>query len=56
MDRLLRQSEVLAAVSLSRMSVYKLRKSGDFPEPVTLGKGAMRWRESELMAWIASRL
>ena len=55
MDRLLKQSEVLARIGLSRMSVYKLRKVGDFPEPVTLGKGAIRWRESELTAWIASR-
>ena len=37
------------------MSVYKLRKKGDSPKPVTLGKGAIRWRESELTAWIASR-
>ena len=56
MDRLLKQSEVLVTIGLSRMSVYKLRKAGDFPEPVTLGKGAIRWRESELTAWIASRL
>ena len=55
MDRLLKQSEVLAAVGLSRMAVYKLRKAGSFPEPVTLGLGALRWRESDVQAWIASR-
>ena len=55
MDKLLRQSEVCTAVALSRMAVYKLRKAGDFPAPVTLGKGALRWRESEVQAWIASR-
>ena len=55
MDRLLRQSEVLTAVGLSRMAVYKLRKSGGFPAPVTLGKGALRWKQSEIAAWIASR-
>ena len=38
MDRLLRQKEVLTAVGLSRMAVYKLRKAGSFPAPVTLGK------------------
>ena len=31
MDRLLRQSEVLTAVGLSRMAVYKLRKAGGLP-------------------------
>ena len=57
MDRLLKQSEVCAVVGLSRMAVYKLRmdKAGDFPAPVTLGKGALRWRASEIAAWIASR-
>ena len=54
-DRLLRQSEVLTAVGLSRMAVYKLRKAGGFPEPVTMGLGALRWRQSEIAAWIASR-
>ena len=33
MDRLLRQSEVLTAVGLSRMAVYKLRKAGSFRSP-----------------------
>ena len=55
MDRLLKQSEVLAVVGLSRMAVYKLRKARGFPEPVTLGLGALRWRESDVQAWIASR-
>ena len=55
MDRLLKQNEVLIAVGLSRMAVYKLRKQGQFPAPVVLGVGALRWRESDVQAWIASR-
>ena len=55
MDRLLKQAEVLAAVNLSRMAVWKMRKVGSFPEPVSLGMGALRWRESDVQAWIASR-
>ena len=55
MDRLLKQTEVLAAVGLSRMAVWKMRKAGSFPEPVDLGVGALRWRESDVQAWIASR-
>ena len=54
-DKLLRQCEVCAAVTLSRMAVYKLRKAGDFPEPITLGKTALRWYESEIVAWLASK-
>ena len=57
MDRLLKQSEVLAAAGFSRMCLYKLRKkTGGFPEPVDVGGGALlRWRESDVQAWIASR-
>ena len=55
MDRFMRQSEVLAAVGLSRQFVYKLRKSGSFPEPIILGVGALRWWESEIKAWMESR-
>ena len=41
MDRLLRQSEVLAAAGFSRMHLFKLRKkAGGFPEPVDVGGGA----------------
>ena len=55
MDRFMRQKEVLEHVGLSRMAVWKLRKAGDFPKHVTLGKGAIRWRLSEITAWMASR-
>ena len=55
MDRLLKQAEVLAAVGLSRMAVWKLRQRGTFPSPVDVGVGALRWRESDVQAWIASR-
>ena len=56
MDRLLKQNEVLTAVGLSRMAVYKLRKAGSFPEPADVGLDrVLRWRESDVQAWIASR-
>ena len=55
MDKFLKQAEVLEAVGLSRQFVYKLRKSGSFPEPVILGKAALRWRKSEIDTWMASR-
>ena len=56
MDRLLKQSEVLAAVGFSRMYLYKLRKkAGGFPEPVDVGGAMLRWRQSDVQAWLASR-
>ena len=55
MDRLLKQAEVLAAVGLSRQYIFKIRQSGHFPAPVDVGGSALRWRESDIKAWIASR-
>ena len=55
MDRFMRQSEVLEAVGLSRQAIYEKRKAGTFPEPVDVGVAALRWRESEIKAWMESR-
>ena len=45
----------LEAVGLSRQFIFKLRRSGHFPAPVDVGGSALRWRESEIKAWMDSR-
>ena len=55
MDRLLTQSEVLAVAKFSRMHLFKLRKAGGFPEPVDVGGAMLRWRQSDVQAWLARR-
>lgn len=42
-------------VSLSRASLYRLMRSGEFPEPIKLGQRAVRWREAELREFLATR-
>ena len=54
-DRLLRLPEVLQLTGLSRSTLYRKVKEGDFPCPVKLGKRAVGWRESEVIAWINAR-
>ena len=54
-DRLLRRREVEELVGLSRASIYRLRRSGGFPRPVRVSSTAVRWRESDIHAWIQSR-
>ena len=49
---LLRRTEVEALVGLSRSAIYSRLQSGDFPPPVKLGRGAIRWRSDELLAWV----
>ena len=51
-DRLLRLSEVLARCGLSRSSLYRMMRDGSFPEPLKVGVRAVRWRESEIEAWL----
>ena len=54
-DRLLRLTEVLARCGLSRSSLYRMMRDGSFPEPLKVGVRAVRWRESEIEAWLESR-
>ena len=54
-DRLLRREEVEQRCALGRTSVYRLMRSGRFPEPLKVGPRAVRWRESEIEAWMESR-
>lgn len=54
-NRLLRRREVEALTALSRSSLYRKMREGTFPEPIRVGSRAVRWRERELVAWLASR-
>ena len=52
MDRLLRIADVQEITGLSRASVYKKVASGLLPRPVRLSPRCVRWRASELQAFI----
>ena len=54
-DRLLRRCEVEAITGMSRSSIYRLMQNGEFPRPVRVGPVAVRWRESDIKAWLDSR-
>ena len=54
-DRMLRREEVQERTGLSRSAIYRLMREGDFPLPHRVGQRAVRWRESDLEAWLASR-
>ena len=55
MDRLLRRHEVEQLVGLARSSLYAKVARDDFPAPVRIGLRAVRWRASDVAAWIESR-
>lgn len=54
-DRMLRREEVEQRTGMSRSTIYRLMREGDFPLPHRIGQRAVRWRESELETWLASR-
>ena len=54
-DRLVSMKEVEEWTGLTRTNIYRMRKAGEFPEPLLIGPNTIRWRESTLAAWLATR-
>ncbi len=53
-DYLLPRKTVEKLSGLSRATLYRLIKSGKFPRPVSIGTGAVRWKQSDIIAWQSS--
>ena len=54
--RLLRLKEVCQRTSMSSALIYELMANQTFPQSISLGKRAKAWVESEVDAWLASRI
>ena len=54
-SRLLRRTDVEAKTGLARSTIYRLMRSGEFPEPIRVGPRAVRWPASEIEAWLSER-
>ncbi len=55
MTKILRAPEVVARVGLSRVSIWRREKAGEFPARRRLGPNAVGWVEAEITAWIEAR-
>jgi prophage regulatory protein len=53
--QLLTVSDVCRLLRISKPTLWRLRRSGDFPEPTTVTERIFGWRRSELDAWLESR-
>lgn len=51
-DRLMKIDEVSERVALGKSAIYSKIQEGSFPAAVRLSPGAVRWRKSEIDAWI----
>jgi prophage regulatory protein len=52
----LRLPTVKSRVALSRSSIYAAIAKNAFPAPIKLGERAVGWLESDVEAWLASRI
>jgi prophage regulatory protein len=53
--KLLRIKELIHVTGLSRMTIYRLERSGHFPKRRRLGQNSVAWLEEDVALWIASR-
>ena len=53
--QLLRIREVVKLTGLSRMTIYRMEKAGDFPSRRRLGKNSVAWLEADVETWISAR-
>jgi len=53
---IIRLPELLQTVGLSRPSIYRLMKLGEFPQQVKIGLSAVGWSRVEVEQWIAGRM
>ena len=54
-NMLLTRRQVEALCRLSTSSIYRFMRDGLFPEPIRVGRRAVRWYASEIDEWLASR-
>lgn len=53
--KVLRLPAVIDRVGLRRASIYAYMDRGEFPRPIRIGRSAVAWRESDIIAWLATR-
>ena len=55
-DRILPWSQVKVISGLSRTTVWRMQKAGDFPACVQVSSNRVGWWQSELLAWARARM
>ena len=54
-DRFLTRQEVQALTKLSRSTIYRLMRAGEFPEPIRIARRSVRWHVSEIENYLAQQ-
>lgn len=54
-ERFLRVAEITLATGLSRSTLWRLERRGEFPHRYQLGPNSVGWRESQVNTWLKNR-
>jgi len=52
---LLKRQEIETELKISCATIYRWIKSGAFPKPIQLGSNMVRWKATDINAWISSK-
>jgi prophage regulatory protein len=55
-ERLLTARDITRHYTLSRSTLWRYTRSGDFPHPVRIGLRRIAWRESDVLHWLETRV
>jgi prophage regulatory protein len=53
--KLMRIADVVHSTGLSRMTIYRLERAGEFPARRRLGLNSVAWLDDDITTWIDSR-
>lgn len=51
----MRPVDVCALLRISKPTLWRLRRAGEFPAPTSLSRRSIGWRRADIEAWITSR-
>lgn len=53
--RILKANEVVKVIGLSKVTIWRMERSGTFPKRINLSDRRVGWIESEILEWLESR-
>ena len=53
--QILRGADLQAQLNLSRTTIWRLRRAGEFPQPIRLSANTVGWSAHAIDEWLAER-